>query len=71
MTQLFIFKSNIHSSDELNTVQSLLNLHPQVKAWNVDREDIDKVLRIECEQLEQHQLINLLSQYGIQCEELN
>ena len=52
-----IFKTNI------NTLE-------QIKKWNIDLEDCDKVLKIESSQLETCDIIGSLKPFNIYCEVL-
>ena len=66
--KLVILKTNI---EDQNLVSTLFNYNPTILNWNIDTEDIDRVLRIEAkEELDQEELISLLNASGIKCEEL-
>ena len=44
---VYIFKTNVYTSDEVNLLEPKLNfLFPNIK-WIFDLEDCDKILRIE------------------------
>ena len=48
----------------------MLDNHPRISAWNIDLDDCDKILRIECEALKVEEIIDSLYQTGIWSEEL-
>ena len=72
MMQLFIFKTDIHTLQLKKAVASLFNELSPVLDWNIDLQDIDKVLRIEAnEHIQEIEIIHLLQQKGFTCEPLN
>jgi hypothetical protein len=69
---IHVLKTDLKTLQEVNTIAPILNLHPAIKSWTIDREDIDNILRIEgSQELKENQIIPLLSQYGVQIETLN
>lgn len=69
--KLLILKTDINSLQEVKQVQGLFENMQYVKDWNIDREDIDNVLRMEVtEYLSEQKIIALLSAHGFYCEEL-
>lgn len=70
--QIFVLKTNIESDKNINIVQSLMQMHPLVIDWHIDREDIDKVMRIEAQSnIKEEDIIHLLTQYGVASETLS
>ena len=70
--QIFVLKTNIDSDENINIVQSLMQMHPLVIDWHIDREDIDKVMRIEAQSnIKEEDIIHLLTQYGVASETLS
>lgn len=67
---ILVFKTNLLSEEDVKTIEPILDKNPGVIEWNVDREDIDKVLRIETRVLSPLQLIDILKEAGYFCEEL-
>ena len=68
---LIILKSTINSSYERALVSFCLQQLTQVKSWNIDEEDVDKVIRIQLNQAASEQdYINLLCSVGVQVEPL-
>jgi hypothetical protein len=70
LSHILVFKTNIASHSDVEKVAFLLDEHDDIIRWNVDCEDIDKVLRIEGDQLEAHDVIRIVQAMGYECEEL-
>ncbi len=68
--EIFIFKTNIQSKKDLRGIKYVFREIPGIRYWNVDREDIDKVLRIESTQNNVHEIKHKIIQAGYHCEEL-
>lgn len=69
MNHILIFKTNIHSPIDMEAISPLLD-GPHIIRWSVDREDIDRVLRIEATHDATHEIIYNIQQAGYHCEEL-
>jgi hypothetical protein len=67
---ILLFKTNIRLKKDLKKIRVLLNALPDITRWNVDQEDIDKVLRIEALKDNSGELIKIINQEGYLCEEL-
>ena len=63
-------KQTFHPDEDVEKVGSVLASESNITRWNIDRDDIDKVLRIECDQLQPEAVIKLLRDAGFECEEL-
>ena len=68
--EILVFKTDLGSEDRLEIIKPLLDEHPGILKWNVDRHDIDKVLRIESENISPAVVISIVNQAGFLCEEL-
>ena len=68
--EILVFKTDLESDERLEAVKPFLDKHPGILRWTVDRHDIDKVLRIESENVSVDDVIGLLQQEGFLCEEL-
>ena len=68
--EVLVFKTNIIHDHELDAISPILDVNPSVLKWNIDREDIDKVLRVETEDIAPHQMIEMIEGAGFFCEEL-
>lgn len=67
---ILIFKTNIDTATAHKEVALLLNAHQSVIDWSIDKEDIDKVLRIESQLNNTGEIISTIKQAGFMCEEL-
>jgi hypothetical protein len=67
---ILIFKTNIESDDAHKEIHALLSTQEFILDWNIDKEDIDKVLRIESKINNTNDIINTISKAGFICEEL-
>jgi hypothetical protein len=67
---ILVFKTNINHPTDLANLTALFELEPDVLKWSVDRQDIDKVLRIETSQLSPAYIEALLTRVGYLCQEL-
>jgi len=67
---ILIFKTNIRFKKDLKKIEPVLNGIDDVLKWNIDRHDIDKVLRIEARTDNLEMIINSIQQEGYLCEEL-
>lgn len=70
MPHVLIFKTNIETDNAHNQVGSILSTQSSVIDWHIDKEDIDKVLRIESTINNSHEIISTIKQAGFICEEL-
>lgn len=68
--EILVFKTDLESEERLEIIKPLLDKHPGILKWNVDKHDIDKVLRIESENISPDVVIGLVKQAGFLCEEL-
>jgi hypothetical protein len=67
---ILIFKTNIKTKPDQLRVKELFDSHPAINQWNVDRGDVDCVLRIVTDQVKAADIIRLLTETGYQCQEL-
>lgn len=68
--EVLVFRTNIRFKKDLRQVGPVLDNQPGIHRWNVDREDTDKVLRIEALRLLPQDIIHLITRAGYFCEEL-
>jgi hypothetical protein len=69
-SEVLVFKTNVSSDNDVEKIRGLLASENNITRWNIDRDDIDKVLRIECDQLQPAAVIRLLHDAGFECQEL-
>jgi hypothetical protein len=67
---ILVFRTNLRFSKDVRAVGARLQQLPGIIRWNVDRQDVDKVLRIETTCPDVEAIIALVQQAGYCCEEL-
>lgn len=71
MKQVLVFKTSVDNSEDMMTVEPLLNkLLDKTERWNFDLEDCDRILRVEAEFIEADSIIEKLADAGVMCVEL-
>jgi hypothetical protein len=68
--QILVFKTNLRLKKNIEQIIPHIEKLPGVQKWNVDRHDIDNVLRIEASGLSPREVENTLKNVGFYCEEL-
>lgn len=66
-----VFKTNIINSTHVKNVAPTLQSIYGVQKWNIDLHDIDKVLRVEANDLNPDAIANVVQMAGYYCEELD
>jgi hypothetical protein len=67
---ILIYKTNINTIAQMQAVDNILSQQSDIKKWNIDIDDCDKVLRIETSATEMENVICSLKPHQIFCEEL-
>ncbi len=67
---VLIFKTNIKLKQDLKKLQNFFSKYPFIIRWNVDRTDIDKVLRVEAVHQNTAEIMHIVHNAGFFCEEL-
>ncbi len=67
---ILIFKTNIRFKKDIQQLNPVLNGIATIANWNVDREDVDKVLRVVTNGDHSQTIIRQVQQAGYWCEEL-
>ena len=67
---ILLFKTNIKSETDKETICALLDGDEAIQEWSVDTEDEDCVLRVVTFTLNHYQIINLINTKGYLCCEL-
>ncbi len=70
LDEILVFKTNIKTMPDHERVKELFDANPAIEQWNVDRKDVDCVLRIVTHQVHAAEIIQLLAESGYQCQEL-
>jgi len=68
--EVLILKTNIRYKKQVKTVAPLLDGQDNISRWNIDLNDIDKVLRIESDDMELTEVVQIIKEAGFYCEEL-
>ncbi len=68
--QVLICKTNIRLKRDIKKLAALLNSKAFVLKWNIDTKDIDNVLRIETTTSCYTEVISIIKEAGLSCEEL-
>ncbi|HVX50667.1 MAG TPA: hypothetical protein VHB48_10945 [Chitinophagaceae bacterium] len=68
--EVLVFKTNVENNKQVSTLLPVLKTLQGILRWNVDLQDIDKVLRIEAISLSPRMIESALQQAGYFCKEL-
>ena len=71
LTRVLVFKTNIHTLSDKVCISTVLDPVPQIADWNVDLEDIDRVLRIVSDTVNTGEIIAMVGKAGYHCQELD
>lgn len=71
-TSIMVFKTNINSKDYSGQVALALEEFGEEINWNLDLEDVDKILRVECDsdRIGPEEIIQKMKEADFYCEEL-
>ena len=68
---VLVFRTNLEQEEQLRGLRPLLDAHPAVRQWNVDRQDVDHVLRVVVlPGTLSEDIIRLVNESVYECEEL-
>ena len=67
---ILIFRTSIEKKQEIKKIEKLFTQYPQINVWNVDFEDWEKILRIECQGITPTDISDALSTIDICATEL-
>ena len=68
--QILIFKTNIKTEADKETVTPVLNNQQHIQQWSIDMQDVDCVLRVVTPLASAPDIIELITQQGYHCSEL-
>ena len=68
--QILVFKTNIRYKKHISDLSRHIDNIEGVIKWNVDLDDVDKILRVEARDLSPRVVEHTLWQAGYVCEEL-
>ena len=69
--QILIFRTSVRNARDIKHIAALFTLCPQIYKWNVDMEDWEKVLRIECQGITPTEISKALRAINIYAQELS
>lgn len=67
---ILIFKTNIRTENGRQHLKEVLEKHSAIKEWHVDQEDVDCVLRVVSFDYIPETIIEVVTQNGYRCSEL-
>ena len=67
---ILIFRTSIEKKREIKKIEKLFTQYPQFHVWNVDLEDWEKILRIECQGITPTDISDALNTIDICATEL-
>ena len=68
--EILVFKTNVENMKHVQRLYSLLKSIQGVLKWNIDTEDVDKVLRVEVVSVAPGKIEMTLQKAGYYCKEL-
>jgi len=68
--EVLVFRTDIIGKSDSENLGEILKEDSRIKTWNIDQEDIDKVLRIESNKMTPADVIEMVTKLGYMCEEL-
>ena len=69
-TEIFIFKTNVHTEAHVEQVAALFGVVESIKQWSFDLEDCDNILRIVARGIRPRAVEQLLLNEGLACEHM-
>ncbi|MGV3508925.1 MAG: hypothetical protein ACO1N7_06505 [Sphingobacteriaceae bacterium] len=70
VNNVLVFKTNLRFKRDIEKVKPLLEKLTNIENWNIDRDDIDKVLRVQSSTVCSEQIVDIIKSAGYACEEL-
>lgn len=70
ITDVLVFKTTIRTDNDVERVRQIFCDDARIRRWNVDLEDIDRVLRVEASERYADDIIARVREAGFWCEEL-
>ncbi|MCC9016519.1 MULTISPECIES: hypothetical protein [Flavobacterium] len=71
LSTIHIFKTNIGDKDPNCPIRQKLDTHTDIQQWSIDCEDVDCVLRVVSETLHPETIIDMVTSFGHECQELD
>ncbi len=67
---IYVFKTSVKDEMDVNRLKPSLENFLGQSCWSFDLEDCDKILRVESHKHSAFHIIELLQNFGFNCEEL-
>jgi hypothetical protein len=68
--EILVFKTDVRSRKRVTSLAPHLENMKGITKWNVDLQDVDKVLRVECASISPDTIEKIVRQAGYYCKEL-
>ena len=68
--EILLLKTCLHNYNDIQRMSVVLSNNPRIASWNIDLDDIDKILRIKSKGLKVGDIVDLLRETDIWSEEL-
>lgn len=65
-----VFRTSIRDRKELLVASKVLDKHPGIIQWNVDMEDWERVLRIECVDVTAEEILEIFRRSGLNANQM-
>jgi hypothetical protein len=69
-SEVLVFKTNIYQWRDIDKISEIMKGDSRIVRWNIDREDVDNVLRVEADHVTSTEIQILINAAGFSCEEL-
>ena len=67
MSVIEVFKTNVQTAGEANTIVELLHIHFPGSRINFDLQDCDRILRVEGKDFSPNRIMMLVKEKGFHC----
>jgi len=68
--EILIFKTNVENMNHIRKLYPLLKTIQGILKWNIDTEDVDRILRVEAVSVAPQRIEMALQNAGYYCKEL-
>ena len=68
--EILVFKTNLETMNHTRKLYPLLKAIQGILKWNIDTEDVDRILRVETVNVSPHKIEMALQSVGYYCKEL-
>lgn len=68
--EILVFKTNVETMNHIRKLYPLLKAIQGILKWNIDTEDVDRILRVETVNVSPDKIEMALQSVGYYCKEL-